>query len=138
MEIAAASIGVADVSVRSISACYQAVVEWKNAPKRIESITRELELLKSSITNLAALQKTGESNARSIGERIGIPQAVGICNDRCAQLEPYLSKWATSPSKHRIRARLDYLLHRNDIESVLAEVQTAKITIILTVLITNL
>ncbi|KAF2258887.1 hypothetical protein CC78DRAFT_621460 [Lojkania enalia] len=133
----AAYIGLLDVSVRGISSINKAASDWKHAPRTIEALAKETLTLQRNLSELAKLQRVN-GETRAIAERIGLSRAVAACEDHCASLDKHFSQWKLSTSKYRIKARIHYISHRNELASLLAEIQSAKQTTILSVLVAQL
>jgi hypothetical protein len=133
----AAYLGLVDVSIRGISSIHKAASDWKHAPKTIQGLAKESSTLQQTLSELANLQKV-DGETVEIAERIGLTKAVTACEDHCTTLEEYISRWTSSTSKYRIKARLHYIFHRSELMGLLADIQTAKQTTILSVLVAQL
>ncbi|KAF1955324.1 hypothetical protein CC80DRAFT_493226 [Byssothecium circinans] len=133
----AAYIGLLDISARGISSISKAASDWKHAPRTIEALAKETSTLQRNLSELAKLQRAN-GETRAIAERIGLSGAVAACEDHCARLETHFSRWKSSTSKYRIKARFHYISHRSELASLLTEIQTAKQTTILSVLVAQL
>jgi hypothetical protein len=135
-ETIAAIIGVADVSFRCISSLYNAISDLQDVPKEIESLKNETAALQECLSQLAFLEKA-DDETRAIIQKFGLPTAVTNCGQACGQLLNHISNWISSP-KQSISAKIRFLTNKKKIRSVLDDINTAKQTTILTVVVTSL
>jgi hypothetical protein len=135
-ETIAALIGVADVSVRSISALYNAIQDIRSAPKEIESLAAELHVLQQCLFQLRFLEKA-DSNTRAATRDFGLPTAIRLCGEACAALHRHLPE----PKSNRsltLHSRIRFYFSKTEIRNVLENINSAKQTTILTVVTTQL
>lgn len=132
----AAIIGIAELSLRSISALYDLVGELKTVPQEIARIQNESSTLTQSLLALEhIIADNGE--AKAIVQRIGLPTAIRNCGEACERLRDDIVRW-TSSGGHSVRSKLQFRLHKKTIHNTLAQISFAKQTTILCVTITQL
>jgi hypothetical protein len=132
----AAAIGVAELTLRSISRVYEFTRELKNAPEHVARLRSELQQLNNYLLELASLAVEG-SPARPVIQRLGLSESVKKCGDTCSKLESNLRKWTeggpeTASSKFRVRA------NKGHIESAIQDINSTKGTLHFAVTIASL
>jgi hypothetical protein len=135
-ESIAAILGVADVTFRSISSIYNLVQDQKQAPKEIEALRKEIRILQGSLVRLESLDGA-DATIRATVKSIGLPEAITACGQSCEALERHLPKLILS-RRVDFWARTRFVFHKREIQSVLNDINTAKITTILTLEVINL
>lgn len=132
----AAILGMAEVGLRSISCLYNLVKGLQNVPVEIETIRVEILTLDRTLSMLASLTRTND-DLLQCADRVGLPDAVNRCGRACDRLRMELDSCAHY-GKHSMFTRLQFRVHRKSIECVLADINIAKQTTTLTVVVTQL
>lgn len=133
----AAIIGIAETAFRSISSLYCFLKDLEHAPKEIESLLSEAYALNGTLSALLEALASADICTRSVALRIGLPRAIERCGQACKQLETRLSRWIQVKDYSWV-ARVQIRRHKKEIESVVADINVAKQTTILTVVVTQL
>ena len=133
----AAIIGLAETAFRSISSLYSFLKDLEHAPKEIESLLSETLALNGTLSALLDALAGADSCIGSVAQRIGLPRAIDRCAEACNQLQVRLSRW-TRAKDYSWVARVHFRRHKKAIEGVVADINVAKQTTILTVVVTQL
>lgn len=123
-EVFAAAIGVAELTLRSISSAYEFTRYIKDAPKLVQKLQRELHELTKYLTELNSLSAT-ESPARPAIERLGLSTTVERCSAACHSLETNLRKW-TDGGPGTLTSRLRVRVYKSRIESATNNIAKTK------------
>ena len=130
LESVASVIAVLTVSYQIISSLQNAIKEFRSLPREFELLTREIAVIQGCILNLSRLI-TADEETFKVFQRFRFAEAISICAETCREFHQSLAKWISNPAQsRRVRARL--WLHRKDIQSVRAEVSSAKETTVFT------
>ena len=132
----AAIVGIAELSIRSISSLYEFVSSLKHVPKELRRLQSEISTLVQSFSALDYLD-SADSETKAIVQRVGLPAAIASCGGACQALQQDLLKW-TKAGQQSLTSRIQVRLHKKAIESLLAHIDFAKQTTILCVVITQL
>ena len=133
----AAIIGITEAAFRSISSLYSFVKDLQNAPREIQTLRDETSSLNQSLLTLLKAVSRADIDVQTIAGDIGLPNAIHRCGKACVQLQSQLHAW-TQSGPDALLARLQFRRHKKDIQSVVTEINAAKQTAILTVVITQL
>lgn len=133
----AAIIGITEAAFRSISSLYNFVKDLQNAPREIQILREETACLNQSLFTLLKAYSSADIDIQAIASDIGLPNAIHRCGKACAELQRKLHVWTQSVLDTWL-AKLQFRRHKKDIRSVVAEIDAAKQTTILTVVITQL
>lgn len=118
----AAAIGVAELTLRSISRVYEFAKDIKDAPEQIARIRSELRQLNSYLSTLASLAVEG-SPARPVIQRLDLSESVEKCGTTCSQLEQNLRKW-TEGGPETASSRLRVRMNKANIESAIKDISS--------------
>ena len=132
----AAILGIAETGFRAISRLYEFVMDLQHAPLEIENIRLETSMLQRTLSVLSSLAEE-DVDVHRFARRIGLPCAVDRCGHACDRLYMDLTRW-TQRGKHSWVARVQFRLHKKAIEGVMNDINVAKQTTILTVVVTQL
>lgn len=123
-EVFAAAIGVAELTLRSISRAYEFTKEIKDAPEQVARLRSELHQVNSCLSELALLAFEG-SPARPVIQRLNLADPVQKCGDICSKLETSLRKWIeggpeTASSRLRVR------MNKGHIDSAIKDIDATR------------
>ncbi|GAB7324351.1 hypothetical protein MBLNU13_g08304t1 [Cladosporium sp. NU13] len=135
-EVVAAALGVAELTVASISRVHEFIAYIKNAPDLVVRLRLELCELKDCLSELATISAIG-SPAQPVVQRLGIPERVTKCGDTCLSLENSLKNW-TESGPETLASRLRMRINKSHIESAIQEITSTKDKIHFAVAITTL
>ena len=123
-EVFAAAIGVAELTLRSISRVYEFTKEIKDAPEQVARLSSELYQLTNCLSELALLAVEG-SPARPVIQRRSLAEPLQKCGDTCSKLEASLRKW-TEGGSGTAASRLRVRMNKSHIESAVKEIDSTK------------
>ncbi|KAH8629773.1 hypothetical protein IG631_14350 [Alternaria alternata] len=130
LETAASIIAVLTASCQVISALHNAIKELKSLPKELTKLTSEITIIEQCVAHIVVLIEADDETFK-VFQRFRFAEAIGICADTCQEFHRSFSKWASSPTQSR-RAQARLWFHRKDVQSVRAEISSARETTIFT------
>jgi hypothetical protein len=136
LESVAAIIGITDAAFRSISLLYESFEDLKTAPREVQSLKRELGTLQHCLTQLKHLS-TRDEKALSVIKGFGLQEVLELCAQACEPLRAITRNWSTSVVQEW-RLRFQFVLNKKEIQRARDNVNSAKQTTILAVVITQL
>lgn len=130
LETVASIVAVLTISCQVISALHNAIKELGSLPKELRKLTSEITIIEQCVAHIIVLIKADDETFK-VFQRFRFAEAIGICADTCQEFHRSFSKWASSPTKSR-RAQAKLWFHRKDVQSVRAEISSARETTIFT------
>jgi hypothetical protein len=130
LETVASVIAVLTVSYQIISSLRNAIGSLTTLSREFEALKCEIVIIQQCIEQLSRLI-TADDETFKVFLRFQFTDAITLCAHTCETLQQSLSKWLKDPSAScRLRARL--WLHRKDIQTIRAEISSARETTIFT------
>lgn len=123
-EAVAAALGVAELTLRSISQVYEFTRYIEDAPSSVRRLNAELCDLNNCLSELASLSIAG-SPAHPVSKRLSLLKSVNKCGETCSSLKTNLQRW-TEGGSETIASRLRVRINKNQIESALGEISETK------------
>lgn len=136
LETAASIIAVLTISCQVISALHNAIKELKSLPRELKKLISEITIIEQCVAHIVLLIAADDETFK-VFQRFRFAEAIGICADTCQEFHRSLSKWASSPTNSR-RAQARLWFHRKDVQSVRAEISSARETTIFTAISVHL
>lgn len=134
-EVAAAFVGVADVTFRSVCSLYDFIDKLIEAPIEIKEIKNEISVFRKCLEELSSVQQATEETCSTI-RRMGLPGVVADCDEACEELLQCFRRWEFSES--RWTTRLQFRWRSKKFERVVTKIRIAKGTVLLTLLVAQL
>lgn len=135
-EVFAAAIGLAELTLRSISRVYEFTKEIKDAPEQVARLRSELHQLNYCLSELALLAIEG-SPTRPVIQRLNLAEPLQKCGDTCSNLEASLRKW-TEGGSGTAASRLRVRMNKGHIESAVKDIDSTRTRLHFAVSIANL
>jgi hypothetical protein len=132
----AAAIGVAELTLRSISRVYELVKYIKDAPTLVDRLRSELRDLCKWLSQLDSLSIAG-SPARIAIQSFDLSAQVSKCGLACSSLETNLHKW-TADAPETLKARVRVRINKSQIESAIRDIASTKVDLHLAVSLASL
>jgi hypothetical protein len=122
LEIAAATIGIGDVAIKSIKALYLKVQEYRDAPEDVQRFRDEITALQTNLSGLEFINHANDNTKEQV-RKIGLDQYVNSCGNACIQFEAKLAKWTKRDAGKSFRDRVNILRNKTTIQKFTSQVR---------------
>lgn len=122
LEIAAATIGITDVAIRSIKGLYDKIQEYQDVPEDVQCFRDEITGLQTNLSGLEFLNHANDNTKEQV-RKIGLDQYVNSCGGACTQFEAKLAKWTKRDSGKSFRDRMNILRNKTAIQKFTSQVK---------------
>jgi hypothetical protein len=137
LEIAAATISITDVAIRSIKGLYLTVKKYQDAPEDVQCFRDVITGLQTNLSGLEFLNHANDNTKEQV-RKIGLDQNVNSCGKACTQFEAKLAKWTKHDNGKSFRDRLNILRNKTAIQKLTSQVRTTSRLVSLAVAILTL
>lgn len=122
LEIAAATIGITDVAIKSIKGLYDKIQEYRDAPEDVQCFRDEITGLQTNLSGLEFLNHANDNTKEQV-RKIGLDQYVNSCGGACTQFEAKLAKWTKHDKGKSFRDRMNILRNKTAIQKFTSQVR---------------